>query len=83
MSLGYSFKDLVLICIFDGKNCDETEFWTYYHSTYGNCYTFNTGKYGPVKRSTMPGPSHGKRSCTSCIFLVLATQHFAGVCIFM
>ncbi|KAF6027318.1 hypothetical protein EB796_014358 [Bugula neritina] len=59
MSLGYSFKDLVLICIFDGKNCDETEFWTYYHSTYGNCYTFNTGKYGPVKRSTMPGPSHG------------------------
>lgn len=59
IALGYSVDDLVIYCTFDSENCDD-DFWTFYHTTYGNCYTFNSGKT-TLRKSSLAGPRNGKK----------------------
>jgi len=72
--LGYSYADMIILCSFNGENCFESDFWTFYHSVYGNCYSFNTGKNGAIQKTSLAGPSNGGDSIIlkfviSCVLL--------------
>lgn len=43
-TFGYDFKDMLLSCTFNLKNCTENDFDWYYDLYYGNCFKFNSGK---------------------------------------
>lgn len=44
-ALGYSLdKDMLVSCNFNGLQCNEKNFTTFWHNEYGNCYTLNTSK---------------------------------------
>ncbi|XP_067930523.1 FMRFamide-activated amiloride-sensitive sodium channel-like [Watersipora subatra] len=55
--LGYSQADMFIYCTYNSENCAGT-FWRHFDSTYGNCYTFNSGKFG-VAKSSLAGASNG------------------------
>lgn len=44
-SLGYSISDMMLTCMFGYAGCVPDDFHWYYNIFFGNCYTFNSGKY--------------------------------------
>ena len=61
--IGYPLSEMVLYCSFNGINCDMgSDFWRFYDSTYGNCYTFNSGKVsnGSLKYATSTGHLNGE-----------------------
>ncbi|XP_067930238.1 FMRFamide-activated amiloride-sensitive sodium channel-like [Watersipora subatra] len=61
IALGYTLEETVIFCSYNGINCNLTEFWQFYDSGYGNCYTFNSGKDTSlmVKHSYLAGPKYG------------------------
>jgi hypothetical protein len=62
--LGYQIEDMLVSCRFDFKACQPSDFTYFYHSQYGNCYTFNGGVYdngtsAPIKTSSSTGIIYG------------------------
>jgi hypothetical protein len=63
-SLGHSLNDILIFCQFNYKDCNISDFiWTY-DSTYGNCYTFNSGFHSNgskvnLKQSGFVGSDYG------------------------
>ena len=37
----YSYDDLIAECTFNGIDCNQTSFSTFYSPIYGACYSFN------------------------------------------
>jgi hypothetical protein len=63
-SFGFSFDKFVVNCLFDLIECKSADFTWYYDSTYGNCYTFNSGKFlngsrNRIKTVNKPGKLNG------------------------
>jgi hypothetical protein len=56
-SYGFVLEDMLLNCRFNLLECDKKDFKYFFHSQYGNCYTFNFGNQ--VKESILPGPKYG------------------------
>ena len=62
--LGHDLNDILLVCWFNSKPCNSTDFIWSYDKDYGNCYTFNSGfdsngnKIG-LKQSSIAGPDFG------------------------
>ncbi|RWS27383.1 amiloride-sensitive sodium channel alpha subunit-like protein, partial [Leptotrombidium deliense] len=62
--LGHQAHDLIISCYFAGKRCDiEKEFMHSFHSSYGNCYSYNVLWNKNVKEkdslSGFTGPKFG------------------------
>jgi hypothetical protein len=63
-SLGFYLDNMLITCSFAGVNCDTTDFFFFQTFDYGNCYTFNSGKFAngssaPIKSISNAGPSTG------------------------
>jgi hypothetical protein len=62
--LGYPIEDVILNCYFNGASCSADDFTWYFHTDYGNCFTFNSGFDSnglkiPLKRVNKPGQLNG------------------------
>lgn len=42
--LGYTFKEMIVGCMFRVISCDEDDFDWFYMPLYGNCFIFNSGR---------------------------------------
>jgi hypothetical protein len=42
-SMGFTFDDFILKCLFNGVRCNSLDFDWLYDVNYGNCFQFNTG----------------------------------------
>ena len=63
---GHDLEDILIECLFNDIECDETNFTWSYDSNFGNCYTFNSGfdSHGnltDLKQSTLAGLNFGLR----------------------
>jgi len=58
-SAGHDIQEMLQECVFLGKTCGPSDFYHFYDTKYGNCYTFNSGMTGYVSRITNPGASFG------------------------
>ena len=55
----YDYNDLFISCSYNTKNCNETDFSSFYDPNYGLCHTFNfDGDYS----SSRAGPLYGLRA---------------------
>ncbi|KAE9549931.1 hypothetical protein FO519_006849 [Halicephalobus sp. NKZ332] len=55
----YNYTDLFISCSYNTKNCNETDFSSFYDQNYGSCHTFNfDGRYS----SSRAGPLYGLRA---------------------
>ena len=43
--LGYRIEDMIISCQFNFQKCSASDITYIFHSQYGNCYSFNGGKY--------------------------------------
>uniref|UniRef100_A0A8D0GYH0 Sodium channel epithelial 1 subunit gamma n=1 Tax=Sphenodon punctatus TaxID=8508 RepID=A0A8D0GYH0_SPHPU len=59
VEMGYSAKDLLLSCFFDGISCDSRNFTRFHHPLHGNCYTFNSGENGLILNTSTGGSEYG------------------------
>ena len=62
--LWYSLDQILIDCVYNGKNCKESDFSWYYMFDFGSCYQFNTGKDQngksvPIKKSYISGVKSG------------------------
>jgi hypothetical protein len=62
--LGYRIEDMLVSCRYNFQVCQLSDFVYFYHSQYGNCYTFNGGVYdngtsAPIKTSSSTGITYG------------------------
>ncbi len=53
---GYTYHDIVVSCVFDGKQCEESDFTLFRHAEMFNCYTFHLNDSRSLQRS---GPQAG------------------------
>ena len=44
-SLGYNMSDMLFSCIYSFNRCTSDDFYWYYDALYGNCFTFNSGRF--------------------------------------
>ncbi|XP_070574535.1 uncharacterized protein [Ptychodera flava] len=57
---GHQVEDFIIQCTFDEKRCSHSDFRTFQHDIYGNCFTFNHGMNNTIVRdSKRPGPQSG------------------------
>jgi hypothetical protein len=71
--LSYDIKDFMLSCQFVGFDCNMSQFEWFYHSTYGNCYKFNSGV------DSQGQAIHLKSIATSSVNLALTMDMFFGL----
>ncbi|XP_062854865.1 acid-sensing ion channel 1A [Trichomycterus rosablanca] len=55
---GHDLRDMLLSCHFRGKTCQPEDFQVVFTS-YGKCYTFNSGDSGPPQVSAKAGMGNG------------------------
>ena len=55
--LSYPIEYMLLYCQFSLKDCNASDFDWFYDASYGNCFTFNSGR--DIKKSTEPGSISG------------------------
>ena len=61
-NLGVSLDNILLSCSFNKKDCDSSQFSSFWSYRYGNCYTFNSKSSQPVTLQTsQSGSSYGLR----------------------
>jgi len=63
-SYGYEIENMLISCYFNYQPCYSADFTYFYHSYYGNCYTFNSGVYSNgtkyrIKTSSLSGAGYG------------------------
>ncbi|XP_064629038.1 acid-sensing ion channel 5-like [Lineus longissimus] len=75
-NVGYSMKEMMLDCAFNGKTCSPINFTRTVHAHFGNCFTFNTpDENGDVTSVSAPGPIHG----LSLTMLIDQTDYFPTI----
>ena len=62
--LWYPLDQILIDCVYNGKNCNESDFSWHYMYDFGSCYQFNTGKdlsgnSLPIKKSYISGDKSG------------------------
>ncbi|XP_033634310.1 degenerin mec-4-like [Asterias rubens] len=58
MMMGHSLSTMLLDCKWKGYPCSPSNFTSFYHYKYGNCYTFNHFTKGDLF-TNRPGPLYG------------------------
>ena len=56
-NVGFTIDNMLLSCKFNLFSCSKNDFKYFFHTQYGNCYSFNTEN--EVKQSIFPGSSYG------------------------
>ena len=80
--LSLTIETMILECSFNGKKCSHLDFDWFYDIKYGNCYTFNSGRFNRnVLTSAMAGSVNG---LAVSLYLgnpasFLSLQEYAGV----
>ncbi|XP_077988550.1 epithelial sodium channel subunit alpha-like [Glandiceps talaboti] len=57
--MGHQLSTMLLDCAWRGYPCSPDNFTQYYNHKYGNCYTFNSGRYEAPLTTNKPGPMYG------------------------
>jgi hypothetical protein len=58
-SYGFTIDEMLTYCEFNSKPCSTRDFLCYWHSEYGNCCTFNSGKNSKPLQTNKAGPNYG------------------------
>ncbi|XP_022106897.1 degenerin mec-10-like [Acanthaster planci] len=59
MDMGHLLEDMLLDCQWQGYPCSPANFTSFYHYKFGNCYTFNSFRFGESLKTSRPGPLYG------------------------
>uniref|UniRef100_S4RY81 Amiloride-sensitive sodium channel subunit beta n=1 Tax=Petromyzon marinus TaxID=7757 RepID=S4RY81_PETMA len=58
-NLSSSGDELIRSCLFSSDTCSATNFTTFFHPMYGNCFIFNWGENETVMQVSNPGVEYG------------------------
>jgi hypothetical protein len=57
---GYDLDiDMLVSCEFNSKKCTSDDFSQFWSNEFGNCYIFNDGKKGPLRKTSETGNYYG------------------------
>ena len=69
--LGLTKEQLILFCSFGNTPCNISQFSSFYHQEFGNCFQFNSGfDSNGTKISTLKTIEAGKRNGLSMVLFV-------------
>jgi hypothetical protein len=63
-NMGFLLEEMLISCQFNYNTCDKSDFTYFYSSYYGNCYSFNSGRFengsnSTLKKSILAGKPYG------------------------